>query len=68
MHIDFLIALNGLYNTSAGLTFRLNKMPTGGDCGIDIVSGFVFETQFLIFCIDWFDPDGYVATYEFYGN
>jgi len=50
------------------IIFKVNELPVNGTCQAYNHTGIAFETNFLISCVDWVDPDGIIYSYDFYGN
>jgi len=53
---------------SSSIEFKINSLPIGGQCGINIDNGTSLSTYFEIMCKGWYDPDGKIQTYEFFGK
>ena len=47
--------------------YKGNSLPMGGTCSVDLTKGIALSTWFTITCMGWYDMDGVVARYEFYG-
>jgi hypothetical protein len=52
----------------SSLTFRTNNLPMGGSCTTDLEKGIALSTYFVITCMGWYDLDGVISRYEYYGN
>jgi hypothetical protein len=52
----------------SSLTFKTNSLPMGGTCTIDLEKGIALSTYFVITCMGWYDLDGVISRYEYYGN
>lgn len=50
------------------IILKVNELPVNGTCQVYNHTGIAFETNFLISCVDWVDPDGIIYSYDFYGN
>jgi hypothetical protein len=49
--------------------FKINKLPSGGHCNINQLTGYAHITEFTIACANWFDPNGgSIQKYEFYSK
>lgn len=52
---------------SASIIFKVNQAPISGNCYIKPISGYAQDTEFIISCSDWVDPDNDTITkYEYY--
>ena len=45
-----------------------NRLPTGGNCDVDQNNGTSLSTYFNINCTNWYDIDGPIDKYIYYGN
>lgn len=52
----------------SSLNFIKNKLPLNGTCSVDLTNGIAMNTNFTISCQDWYDTDGAIKTYEFFGK
>ena len=52
----------------SSLSFRTNSLPMGGTCTTDLDKGIALSTFFVITCMGWYDLDGVISRYEYYGN
>jgi len=64
--IDLVITI-GQVEGSSSMQFKKNSLPSGGKCGINKFNGTSLSTYFDIICVGWWDPDGKIETYEFFG-
>ena len=64
--IDYIIT-NQYTNGMVSLILKTNLLPTNGSCSIDQNNGTSLLTWFTIVCSNWYDPDGSVKTYEYFG-
>lgn len=64
--IELVITL-GQVEGSSSMQFKINSLPTGGQCGLSIYNGTSLSTYFDIMCLGWRDPDGKIENYEFFG-
>ena len=39
-----------------------------GSCVVESTNGTAFNTSFILKCSNWYDPDGNIKSYEFYGT
>ena len=62
-----MISLNKNTKGSSSLIFKLNDLPKGGSCSINPKNGTAFKTFFTLFCTNWYDTDGVIKIYEYYG-
>ena len=63
------LSINNQFTTGkATLILKKNLLPTDGDCFVDKTSGTSLLTWFTIKCTHWIDPDGFISTYEYFGN
>lgn len=53
---------------SSSLLFIKNRLPLNGTCSVDLNNGTAMSTYFTISCENWYDSDGTIKTYEFFGN
>ena len=53
---------------SSSIVFQMNQLPTNGSCSVQQTSGIALSDYFGISCPGWYDPDGYIATYQYFGN
>jgi len=51
----------------ASILFQVNIPPTNGKCDVKPKYGSVND-RFRIYCTNWLDNDGQVASYSYYGN
>ena len=64
--IDY--SISNQYTTGmASLILKTNLLPTNGSCEIDQNNGTSLFTWFTILCTSWYDPDGLISTYEYFG-
>ena len=66
--IELVITLNQIITGSSSLIFKLNDLPQEGSCIINPKNGTAFLTYFSIFCQNWYDTDGIIQKYEYYGT
>jgi hypothetical protein len=52
----------------SSIIIRLNKLPYNGDCTISPDVGYSPSTIFTFNCSNWFDIDGEIASYSYFGN
>ncbi|CAF0880040.1 unnamed protein product, partial [Brachionus calyciflorus] len=50
------------------LQFKINELPSIGECLVEPANGISSQQQFLISCSNWHDNDGYIVNYEFYAD
>ena len=63
------LSINNQFTTgNATLILKKNLLPTDGDCFVDKTNGASLLTWFTIKCTNWTDPDGFISTYEYFGN
>ena len=62
------LKLNKNTTASSSLIFKLNDLPKGGSCSVNPKNGTAFQTFFTIFCENWYDTDGVIKRYEYYGS
>jgi hypothetical protein len=62
------VTKNSIANGISSLTFKINQLPTTGSCFVDKYNGISLQTTFNIKCVGWFDPDGSIERYEYFGN
>ena len=64
--IDY--SISNQYTTGmASLILKTNLLPKNGSCEIDQNNGTSLLTWFTILCTNWYDPDGLISTYEYFG-
>ena len=66
--VEFKATVNQALNGLSLLTLKINQLPKDGTCYVDKLNGTSMLTNFLVKCIFWSDPDGFVDKYEFYGK
>jgi hypothetical protein len=68
--IDFNVLTTSYYGGTgfgkSSIIIGINELPTNGTCSISPLSGMTGNTSFTIQCTQWYDPDGYIAKYEYY--
>ena len=52
----------------ASLVLIKNQPPQNGSCSINHFIGIGLQTPFLIECTNWFDLDGSIVRYEYFGK
>jgi hypothetical protein len=62
--VDFIYNITNSYGASS-LVFKMNNVPTGGNCNIAPLSGYAAITEFSITCSSWRDSDGSISSYQF---
>ena len=67
MTVDLLTYANESFTTYSSLLFYVNFSPLNGTCDAGPKQGTV-ETIFSISCDYWFDRDGSIASYSYYGK
>ena len=65
--VDFKV-ISQTSSGAASLVLKKNILPTNGLCSIDQTNGQSFLTVFNIKCLNWVDPDGAIAIYEYMGK
>lgn len=50
------------------LILKINQIPYNGSCFLNNQTGYALDTYFIVNCSNWIDDDGYIISYEFYGN
>ena len=65
----YLNATSGSYSSSARIILKINELPERGTCQVvSNLTGLALETFFTISCFNWKDPDGFIYSYDFYGE
>lgn len=59
---------NGYSTGTSSFIVLINQLPNFGSCNIDPLNGTSASTIFTIKCVDWFDPDGSIVKYNYYGR
>ena len=60
---------NGLITNGSNLIiFKTNQVPFNGTCQVNKLEGLALSTNFTITCSNWFDADGYIYSYQFFGK
>jgi hypothetical protein len=66
------VSISSITNKLAGsssLVFKINKLPSGGQCSVSPLIGYAKITDFTFVCSNWYDPNGgSISRYEFYSN
>lgn len=52
----------------SSVALAVNQLPYNGTCSVFPFNGISMETEFNITCSNWYDPDGEIVRYEYYGN
>jgi len=60
--------INGTIKGAASLNFKMNTLPSGGNCNISSDNGTSLSTVFYIMCQNWTDAEGPIKAYEFFGK
>lgn len=66
--VEFKAEVNQAVSGFSSITLKINQIPKGGTCYVDKLNGLSLSTNFFIKCIYWWDPDGSIDKYEFYGK
>ena len=59
---------NGISVGKSSLIVFVNQIPMNGTCTIFPLNGTAISTIFTINCPFWYDPDGEIVKYAYYGN
>jgi hypothetical protein len=51
----------------SSIVLHRNEIPKGGNCVISPLTGIALHTIFYLNCSNWFDSDGEIVRYEYYG-
>ncbi len=65
--VDFKVTKNSATVGLSSLIFKKNQLPKGGACFVDKYIGVSLQSSFNVICVGWFDPDGSVERYEYFG-
>jgi hypothetical protein len=59
---------NGVSTGISSLIVFINQVPNNGSCTIFPLNGTAVSTIFTISCANWYDPDGEIVKYTYFGN
>jgi hypothetical protein len=62
------VSINGNINATVSLNLKINTLPKNGYCNMSSDNGTSMNTTFYIMCMDWFDSEGAIKAYEFFGT
>lgn len=63
-----MLTVSGVSSTSSEIILKINQIPLNGSCLVNLKNGTSLETNFTVTCSNWFDADGNITSYEFYGD
>jgi hypothetical protein len=66
--IELDVLINGNVKGEVSLNFKMNTLPKNGYCNVSTDNGTSMNTTFYIVCMDWFDEEGMIRAYEFFGT
>lgn len=63
-----LLKISGANNTASETILKLNQIPLNGSCSVSATNGTALDTNFTMTCSKWYDTDGNITSYKFYGK